>query len=93
MVIDQIKQLLGTTNSLTDAQIDAAIFFASERYMRFRPQTPAEWGVNQRARSWITEYAVAYCRFMIESVSTNANLLPSVMVMLQSLEDELQKFA
>jgi hypothetical protein len=92
MIIDQIKNLLGTTNTLTDQQIDGAIFFASDRYMRFRPYTPADWGTNQRAKSWINEYALAYCRFMIESFSTNAVLLPYVYSQLAALEDELAKY-
>lgn len=92
MVIDKVKLLLGTTNTLTDDQINAVIYVSSDRYMRFRPLTPDNWGSNQRAKSWITEYATAYCRFMIEMDAESPNL-STLVQMIQSLEDELQKFA
>lgn len=92
MIIDQIKFLLGTSNNLTDIQIDAVIFLASDRYMRFRPYTQTDWGTNQRAKSWINEYALAYCHFMIESKAVSTTALPSIMAMLSTLEDELHTY-
>ena len=96
MVIDQLKLLLGPNNTLTDDTIKAIIYMAQEHYLRFRPYTDKEkWGENSRARSWITEYALAYCKLTLGEgthPSPREILVKGALEMIQLLEAELQKY-
>lgn len=98
-MIDDIKLLLGNdiiTVVLDDDTIHAAISMASQHYLRYRPNTPPDWGTSPRAYSWIMEYALAYCKLIMgEHTDPHTSLIPGIdliqtaMVFMTNLEREL----
>ena len=102
MMIAQIKLLL--SGNIIELQIDdetihAAISLASERYLRFRPNTNPDWGASPRAHSWILEYALAQCRiitgqaYAVISDQQSSLFIAAALASIESLERELMNFA